>query len=296
MMRFVVLLAAVIAACPQTANAAPVPAAAVTDPPRDPAHPAYNRQLLIPSAGVGMNALLFAAAGVGPKPTMILMHGLPGNERNLDLAQAVRRAGWNVLTFTYRGAWGSPGNFSIRGAVDDTAAALAFARSPDGVKLGIDPNRLVLAGHSMGAMAAMLTAANQPRVTGLVILDAWDAGKDSAAIRKGGAEARAGAVRSMDDLGHALQGATAESLVDELIAKGSDLDLLATAPKLNGRRILSVYARYGGAADNRALAAELRRNHARLTAVELVSDHSFADHRIALAVAVVAWLQRLPGR
>ena len=25
-----------------------------------------------------MNALLFAASGAGPKPTLILMHGLPG--------------------------------------------------------------------------------------------------------------------------------------------------------------------------------------------------------------------------
>ncbi|MDO8912512.1 MAG: hypothetical protein Q8N10_08825 [Phenylobacterium sp.] len=32
-----------------------------------------------------------------------------GNEKNLDLAQAVRRAGWNAVTFNYRGSWGSPG-------------------------------------------------------------------------------------------------------------------------------------------------------------------------------------------
>ena len=130
-----------------------------------------------------MNALLFAASGAGPKPTLILMHGLPGNERNLDLAQAVRRAGWNVLTFTYRGAWGSPGNFSIHGAVEDAAAALAFARSARGAGLSIDPARLVLAGHSMGGLTAMLTAANQQDLAGLILLDAWNAGKDAAAIR-----------------------------------------------------------------------------------------------------------------
>ena len=67
-----------------------------------------------------MNALLFVAGGKGPHPTVILMHGLPGNERNLDLAQAIRRAGWDVLTFTYRGAWGSPGDFSIANAMEDT--------------------------------------------------------------------------------------------------------------------------------------------------------------------------------
>src|SRR3954454_22081602 len=94
------------------AVAAPVPRAFVTDNARDARHPAANRQVLIPSGGAGMNALLFLAAGSGPKPTLLLLHGLPGNEQNLDLAQAIRRAAWNVLTMHYRGSWGSPGTFS----------------------------------------------------------------------------------------------------------------------------------------------------------------------------------------
>ena len=61
---------------------------------------------------------------------MLLLHGLPGNEQNLDLAQAVRRAGWNVLTLHYRGSWGSPGRFSLAGAGEDVDAAMAFLRQP----------------------------------------------------------------------------------------------------------------------------------------------------------------------
>jgi predicted alpha/beta-fold hydrolase len=37
---------------------------------------------------------------------VILFHGLPGNVQNLDLAQAIRRANWNVLTLHYRGSLG----------------------------------------------------------------------------------------------------------------------------------------------------------------------------------------------
>jgi pimeloyl-ACP methyl ester carboxylesterase len=129
------------------ANAEPVPQAVIADPPRDLAHPAHNQQLVIPSHGSAMNALLFVTGGAGPHPTVILMHGLPGNERNLDLAQAIRSNGWDVLTFTYRGAWGSAGEFSISNAIEDAAAALAFARSPEGAKLGIDAHHIVLAGH-----------------------------------------------------------------------------------------------------------------------------------------------------
>ena len=67
------------------------------------------------------------------------MHGLPGNERNLDLAQAIRRAGWDVLTFTYRGAWGSPGDFSISQCDRGYALPRSNSRArPTGAKLGID--------------------------------------------------------------------------------------------------------------------------------------------------------------
>ena len=126
--------------------------------------------MLIPSHGVGLNALLFVASGKGPHPTVILMHGLPGNERNLDLAQAIKRSGWDVLTFTYRGAWGSPGDFSISNSMEDTAAALAFARSSEGAKYGIDPRHIVLAGHSMGGATAMMTAASATDLDGLILV------------------------------------------------------------------------------------------------------------------------------
>src|SRR5437764_12724691 len=222
-----------------------------SDPPRDAAHPTHNQQLLIPSGGVGMNALLFAAAGAGPHPTVILMHGLPGNERNLDLAQAIRRCGWDVLTFTYRGAWGSPGDFSIAHAMEDTAAALAFAGSPEAAKLGIDPRHIVLAGHSMGGATAAMTAAGAKGLDGLILIDAWNI----AAGTSKGAITRQEMVQGFDDFGKSLHGATPESIADEVIAMRSQWDLVAAAPRLSNIPILTVTAKSGGAVPNRALTA-----------------------------------------
>ena len=268
------------------AAAAATPCSAV-DSPRDAAHPAHNNQLLIPSGGVGMNALLFAAAGAGPHPTVILMHGLPGNERNLDLAQAIRRCGWDVLTFTYRGAWGSPGDFSISNAMDDTAAAFAFARSPDAAKLGIDPKHIVLAGHSMGGATAFMTAAGTTGLDGLIILDAWniagDAGTDRAKL-----------VAGLDDFGNSLHGATPETVADEILGRGRNWDLPANAARLAKLPILTITAKYGGAGENKATTAALRAaGNRRVAAVELATDHPYADHRMALAATVTGWLQRL---
>ena len=272
--------------------ATPVHHSVSVDPPRDQAFPAHNQQLLIPSHGLGMNALLFVASGKGPHHTVILMHGLPGNERNLDLAQAIRRAGWDVLTFTYRGAWGSPGEFSISNAMEDARSALDFARSDAGAKLGIDPRHIVLAGHSMGGSTAAMAAASATGLDGLILIDAWNIAYGTSK----GAVSRAELVTSFDDFGNSLHGATPESVADEIIAKRLAWDLRTVAPRLARLPILTVTAKYGAADENRPTTAALRKvGNRRVTAIEINSDHPFADHRIALAQAVVDWLDRLPA-
>lgn len=102
-----VFLSILVAGTQSLAQSANIPAAIYTDPVSpDPGAPARNVTVHIPAGDVKVNGVFFIAAGKGPHPTVILFHGLPGNEKNLDLAQAVRRAGWNVLTFNYRGSWG----------------------------------------------------------------------------------------------------------------------------------------------------------------------------------------------
>ena len=82
-----------------TAGAQSIPPAIFTDPPADPEHPARLTALQIPTHGVRINGIVYQPSGAGPHPTLVICHGLPGNERFLDLAQAVRRAGWNAVVF-----------------------------------------------------------------------------------------------------------------------------------------------------------------------------------------------------
>src|SRR6185436_1070940 len=147
----------------------PPPPALFRDPPADTAHPARMEVLHIPSGGVQINGVAYLAAGAGPHPTVVLFHGLPGNEKNLDLAQAIRRAGWNVVTVNYRGSWGSPGNFSFRGNLADARATLAYVRA-NAEKLGVDARKLVVIGHSMGGWVTSQTAAADPDVAGAVLI------------------------------------------------------------------------------------------------------------------------------
>src|ERR1700675_3304679 len=138
-----------------------VPAAIFTDPAADAAHPAAMSVLHIPSHGVLINGLVYSPSGAGLHPTLVICHGLPGNEKNLDLAQAVRRAGWNAVTFNYRGSWGSPGSFRFAQNLQDADAVLSYLRNPaNALKLGIDPTRIAIAGHSMGGWVVAHTAAH----------------------------------------------------------------------------------------------------------------------------------------
>ena len=140
------------------------PPAVTTDPAENAANPPSMQQLDIASHGSVMHGFIYLAEGAGPHPTVILLHGFPGNEQNLDLAQAVRRAGWNVLFFHYRGAWGSQGSFSFANCIADTQTAIDWIRDPQNAKkYNMDPAKIVLIGHSMGGFMASVGGAKDKR-------------------------------------------------------------------------------------------------------------------------------------
>jgi uncharacterized protein len=275
-----------------------IPPSVISDPTPDPLHPPRSAQVLVPSHGMGMNALFYLAGGGGPHPTMVLLHGFPGNEQNLDLAQAIRRAGWNVLTLHYRGAWGSPGVFSIVHALEDADAAVSFVRRPDiAERFGIDTQRIVLGGHSMGGFASAAHARADERLLGVVLIDAWNVGVDGSELAKATGAARALLIaKNFDDLGNSLHGATAASTANELIAHRTEWNFQFWAKDLTRRPLLVIGASKGNGEENYRLAEAVTRAGGSVTAVTLSSDHSFQDHRIALAAEVVGWLQKLPNR
>ncbi len=109
---------------------------------------------------------LYRAGGAGPRPTAILLHGLPGVEKNLDLAFALRDAGWNCAYFHYRGSWGSQGDFTLAGRSDDLASVIEWlVQQPC-----VDASRLALIGHSAGGYLALTSLASDRRFAAAVAL------------------------------------------------------------------------------------------------------------------------------
>jgi acetyl esterase/lipase len=173
------------------------------------------------------------------------------------LAQAIRRAGWNVLTLHYRGSWGSPGVFSIAHVLEDADAAVAFVRRPDVAgKFGIDTRRIVVGGHSMGGFAAAAHARRDPNLAGVVLIDAWNVGADADEFSKIPKDSLASAAsKAFDDLGNSLQGATALGVAQEIIAHRAEWNYLPWAPQLAHVSLLVIGASRGIGGENAKLAA-----------------------------------------
>lgn len=252
----------------------------------------------IPSHGAGMNALVYVAAGAGPHPLVILLHGFPGNERNLDLAQDMRRAGWDVLYFNYRGSWGTPGAFSFAHSVEDVAAALAYVRQPENAKrLRIDPSRIVLVGHSMGGFMAVQAAAADPAVKAVAMISAADLGgmTQGALAKQPRAAALQGISKGLAGEGMApLSGCTSDGLAKELGDHVRDWPFQSKVDALKSRPVFVVTSDDGLADLDHAFAQSLQKagNHD-VSTLHLPTDHAYSDQRVALSQAVLKWLATL---
>jgi hypothetical protein len=151
------------------------------------------------------------------------------------------------------------------------------------------------------AAAAEAEATKAPPLAGVILLEAWDIAATARTLKAGGAQARAAFIAAFDDIGRSLGPITAADIADNLLRRGQEWNLPILAAGLAGMRVLTIDATHGNAEENRAFTQAIKRACApaeeakcpTLTAVELPTDHAFADHRLALAREVVGWLTAL---
>jgi pimeloyl-ACP methyl ester carboxylesterase len=147
----------------------------VKDFEQDEDYPAGMEELQIPSDDVKIFGFEYLANGYGPHPTLVFLHGNPGNERNLDLAQNLRKVGYNVVYFDFRGSWGSKGEFTFENNIADTKAVLNYLCDPENSqRLRIDTSKIALFGHNTGGAIALLAGLNDPRVKGVAMLSLFN--------------------------------------------------------------------------------------------------------------------------
>jgi alpha/beta superfamily hydrolase len=269
------------------------------DPPASLQPPASMKELGITSHGARINGLLYLAAGAGSHPIVIFLHGYPGNERNLDLAQAVRRAGYNALYVDYRGNFGSGGTFSRENSLEDVATVLAWVRTPEiATKYHVDPTRIALVGHSFGAWLALFSVEHESPNICVAALAAWNAGwvmnrfathpdeqAESLAYYRATTDVAGGPVRANPD-----------DLIKEGANHAAAWNYLSQASALKNHAVLLAAATRDSPDENperhAELAAAIHKEGGKLVrVVTFEDDHPFSSHRIALAETLTHWLR-----
>lgn len=138
---------------------------------RDSHTASVRRDVWFESGGVRCAAWLYTpAAGGGPRPLVVMAHGLGAvREWRLDaFAERFAAQGWMVLVFDYRYLGDSEGSprqlLGIGDQLDDWRAALAYGRSlPE-----VDPDRIAVWGTSFGGGHVLRVASEDHGVAAVV--------------------------------------------------------------------------------------------------------------------------------
>lgn len=113
------------------------------------------------------------------QPLIIFCHGSATTIDELEprLRPIAEAAEASLLLFSYRGYGRSSAlrNITRASTVSDTRAALSYART----LRGIDTERIVLFGYSLGAVPALAVAAEDPGVAGVIIGGAYSTARDA---------------------------------------------------------------------------------------------------------------------
>jgi pimeloyl-ACP methyl ester carboxylesterase len=253
----------------------------------DKASPAGMTELFIPSGNALLAGFIYKANGPQRHPTLLLLHGYPGNERNLDLAQVARSRGWNVIYFDYRGSWASQGQFAFKNCVEDVVNVVAFCKKyQDSLK--IDTSNMVLFGHSMGGWICLKALQQLPGIKKGFALSTWDIYGD---YKKGIVEK---AMNSRTDKptaksGYFVLNSSLPEIFSPVIKDPAYFNLANDGKALANKQIIMLDEHSG----NRQLADALKSTHEAYFDYEVwPTDHPFTNKRVALMKKVLEFLAR----
>lgn len=126
----------------------------------------YSKTVDFPSNGGTLHGEILLPTSDGPFPAAVLCHGMGSGYRAMSpSAQRLVRRDIATLTFDFRGHGKSDGVLN-GDLAQDVVAAVEFIRR----QVNIDPQRIALMGHSMGAIAAINAATTLQNIQALVSL------------------------------------------------------------------------------------------------------------------------------
>lgn len=251
------------------------------------------------SNGNKLNAV-FYATNDKYSPTLVLVHGFPGNNQSpLGLADKLNAAGIKILVFNYQGSFSSEGFFNNRNSIHDIVVALNFLKLEKTIhQFEIDTSKIVLCGYSAGGGFALTAALHNPEIKKIITIGGSD---NSVYIRKMKADtgyrdifeqnvSRAfspnGPIKGDAEFLHRFN--------DSLIANVDYYDPVKNAEKLRDREILFI----AGSLDNTSpidenclpLYNQLKQLKSEKVDIKVFdTDHSFSNVKDDLIKVIVDW-------
>lgn len=251
--------------------------------------------ILIPGSRGRLLSVLYTAGGPGPHPTVLLLHGIPGSERNFDLAHALRRSGFHVMIFHYSGSWGSDGSYSLAHNLEDADTVLDYLLADH--TYGIDKERVYAVGHSLGGFVCGQLTARRPEIRAGALLMPCDIGRIQRITEE---DPLAGECifQVLEESAQWLNGTSGPALLQEAEANSEYFCLESLAGTLAQKPILCV----AGTLDDctpleqhcmplvKAVEAVGGRS---LKFISYPTDHFFSDYRLTVTNTVIEYLHSL---
>jgi pimeloyl-ACP methyl ester carboxylesterase len=279
--RFLIVIAIFIS---NTASAQLMDSIVLKDIIWDKTAPAGMSELFIPSGGSVIAGFIYKPNGTQKHPTLLLLHGYPGNERNLDLAQVVRSHGWNVIYFNYRGSWASQGQFSFINCVEDVKNVVAFCKS-HADSLRIDTSNIVLFGHSMGGWICLKALSQLPGIKKGFALSTWNIGNDLKDIKTEEQMIQ----RAKTGGEYFVLNTSIKDIFLPVLNNRAYYDLNNDAAALAKKQVIMLDEHNG----NKQLAETIKSvNRSYFNYEVWATDHPFTNKRVALMKKVIEFLDR----
>lgn len=255
-------------------------------------HAPTMTELVIPYEGGVMTGLYYGAGGPGPKPTIILLHAFPGFEKNLDMAQALRRRGYNILFFHYRGTWGSGGHYSWSNSLEDVHTAVDYLKEEKNAQaFKVDTGNIILVGHSWGGMLSIKAGAARDdiRCVASIAPEDWTQWL-------GSKEDQQTIINYLNGI-HSVEGYPSEKALQDLIDEQQKWQLSNIVQDIGNKKFLLVSGEWDTAFDDdmRKKMVSLARaaGTKEITSFTVESaDHSFSARRIELITRTGHWLDK----
>jgi dienelactone hydrolase len=241
--------------------------------------PAFNEEMILNIKGDSIAGYAFIANGEKPKETVIMSHGLPGNDNQFDIAQSIRRTGRNVIHFNYRGSWGSQGDFLYSNSLEDVDEVVKYLSNAENSKrLRIDPNSFVILGRSYGGGIALIQGRKNERVKKIIAISSMNAGS------------RFNPVKNLSELSgwknyldrQVMLNVNPNTFLQEMLDNKEKYNVVTYRNQLKDKKVLLIES----TENNQSWISLLEDIDHKM----IESDHNFISNRIELTTVLIGWL------